>query len=217
MAEKIAYMLATYFGALQLGGVRAAMLILGLIAGGLMFTGTRGNWQVVLKRNRALLGVMAMVIGWDLWYLTETDPNATGNFLAYLTLTTSSGFLPSAFAHSAKISSVVAHQSKLCLVAGGALAVVPVVRWALVTTEVSDSVGVWATCWLLSCFMGATATVMDGSVSHVGCNLGILVALASGWAGGLVNGAGLLTEAGIGGLIVTGRLCSLSENTYSRQ
>lgn len=70
--EKAVSVMVPYFAALELGAVRAAVVMLGFAAAGMVGVGRSGVKEVLVGR-KGVLGAVGCAVAWDMWRTSEGE------------------------------------------------------------------------------------------------------------------------------------------------
>lgn len=178
--------LGPYFGALELGGTKAALFSIIALAGGLsgVFRSS-GGWRKILGPQK---GVMTLLLGWIGWEAYTAGEELHVTMLGYFVLLASTLALPSPFSHATTFSKEPNLQFQLSLVTAPILLVTPITKWLFLgvsggsTTESSGSLDlVW---WVLG-VLGISASMVLSNVAKTGNALGGDVGFVAGALGAL--------------------------------
>ncbi|KAF8253793.1 cation efflux protein [Wilcoxina mikolae CBS 423.85] len=195
--ERVAGVWACYYATIELGGVRAASLVLACLAAGLDGVGFRG-----LGKRKAVLSAITVAAGWDFWRGMVEENGGLGTLVAYVVLVAGMVGLRSPWTPDAKPT---LHFNNVSFVAACALGVVALLGW-IFGLNTAAYLGTLhgranAKLELLACIIGASGMVLDGGAkADAAYGAGVFAAVAGAWAVGLIDGYDVLSEAGLGGL-----------------
>ena len=212
VALRVAAVLACYFASLELGGVRAAAVVLACLAAGLHGVGIGG-----LSRRKAVLGAIAAAVAWDMWRGIVRRDGGLGTLVAYAALLAGAVALRSPWAPETKFTPQQFNRvSLLAACTSGALALL---GWLLFGSNAAlPGITDWddaARLQLLACVVGAVGMVLDsggggggggggGARADAAYAAGISAAIAGAWAFGTIDGYEVLSEAGLAALALAG-------------
>jgi hypothetical protein len=186
-----------YFATLELGGVRAAALVLTCLAAGLEGIGMSG-----LVKRKAVLGAMSVAAMWDIWCGTAGAQGAIGVLVAYATLFAVTAGVRNPWTQE-KVPS--GHGNKGVFAAACALGVVAFFGWLSGVESEAHPAG-RAGLELLACIVGAAGIAFgEGVKDSATCAAGIFAAVSGGWVFALIDGYDAMSEAGLGGLALAGK------------
>lgn len=201
VAQNVLGLWACYFVALELGGVRASVLMLACMAAGL---GLEGVGLKGLIRRKAVLVSVALAAAWDLWNGSQRG-GGLGTAAAYIVLLAGAAGVRSPWNPETKST---AHGNRVSLVAACILGAVGALGWlsglgAAALPEVSNKSMVLG---ILACVAGAAGIMFGKGISAgAACGSGVFAAITGGYLIGLIRGHDLLNEAGLGGLALAGK------------
>lgn len=204
VALRVAAVLACYFASLELGGVRAAAVVLACLAAGLHGVGIGG-----LLRRKAVLGAIAAAVAWDMWCGIVRQDGGLGTLVAYAALLAGTVALRSPWAPETK--STPQQFNRVSLLAACTSGAMALVGWLLFGSSaavpgIADRDGA-AGLQLLACVVGAAGMVLDsngGARPDAAYGAGISAAIAGAWAFGAIDGYDVLSEAGLAALALAG-------------
>ena len=191
---------ACYFATLELGGVRAAVLILACMAAGFEGVGIKG-----LARRKAVLGSVALAALWDHFTGSIQGSGGFGTLVAYFVLIAAVAGARNPWTPETKST---LHNNNTSFVAACILGAVGAFNWitglgAVVHTgSLNGSVGLE----ILAGMVGAAGMILgEGARPDAACAAGVFASIAGGYAIGLIRGHDLLSELGLGGLALAGK------------
>jgi hypothetical protein len=212
--ERVAGVWACYFATIELGGVRAAALVLSCLAAGLDSVGVRE-----LGRRKAVLCAISVAAGWDFWRGMVEENGGLGTLVAYVVLVAGMIGLRSPWAPDTRPTQ---HFNNVTFAAACFMGIVALFGWVFGLNAAAYSGTLAgnadAKLELLACIIGASGMVMDGGAkAGASYGAGMFAAVAGAWVVGLIDGYDVLSEAGLGGLALAGMFAPLHYISHNSQ
>lgn len=192
VVERAVSVWACYFAMMELGGVRAAALVITCLAAGLGGAGVQG-----LSRRKAITGAIAVAAAWDVYRGAASGAGVFGVLMAYGALVSAMVGMRSPWIPT------LGQANKVPFAAACVLAIVAASGWVLgLNAGISrERLGLQA----LACVVGAVGMIVGEGINGVAmCGAGVFAAIAGGWVLGLIDTYDVYTDSGLGALALAG-------------
>ncbi|KAI5821303.1 cation efflux family-domain-containing protein [Pyronema omphalodes] len=182
---------ACYYAALELGGVRASLLVLACLASGLDGAGIYG-----LGQRKALVVSILSAAGWDIWRTMNSEAGSLEIILANIALVGGMMSLQSPWACSIKNTQYTNGVSLAAAVVSG---IVALAGYAFGFTTLS-----YQGLTIMACIVGAAGMVLDESEkADTAYGAGVFAAITGAWVFGLMQSGEIVNESGLGALAMS--------------